>query len=719
MRAISLSLLHNFKRLKITFRYMKRSFLRLIPLIVSIFAVFTASAQIVKPATWKFTSKKFSDCEYELQITGIISEGWHIYSLNQAGDDGPQPSNLVFEKSKAYELIGKPTEGAPIKAHDKVFDMDVAYFEKTVTFKQKIKLLTDKSVTIKGNLEYQACTEVKCTFETDNPYEFKLTGTAACLSSASTSALPSLGAKEACVCDSNAIYQALAAKKNGADTITVSAKATTEAIPSDPPSTKSDDDTGYWGLIIKGFLGGLAALLTPCVFPMIPLTVSFFLKQSKTRAQGIRNALLYGISIIVIYISLGFGVSLIFGSDVLNDLSTTVGFNLFFFLLLMIFAASFLGAFEIALPSTLVNKIDQQSDRGGIAGIFFMAMTLAVVSFSCTAPVVGSLLVDAAVNGGIKGPLCGMFGFAFALALPFALFALFPTWLNQLPKSGGWLNSVKVFLGFLELAFALKFASNADLVVQAHILTREIFIALWVIIFGLLGAYLMGWFKLSHDSDLKHVSVPRLLIAIISFAFTVYMIPGLWGAPLKLINGFTPPDFYTESPGGFGSRVTPTVKGSTDHKEEHCPNQLPCFHDYNEALAYAQKVHKPLLIDFTGWACNNCRKMESDVWTNPEVDKRLRNDVVLVSLYVDDKTSLPEAEQETKKLGDRTYKIKTIGNKWSFMQASRYQTNSQPQYILVDNKEAMLTKETTSYNPSAELYIDWLDRGIKEFKNRK
>lgn len=691
-----------------------------------IVAVFAATAQIVKPASFKFTSKKLTDCEYELQFTGTIEDHWHVYSLGQTAEDGPLPANLVFEKSKDYQLVGKPTEGTPIKAHDKVFDLDVAYFEKSVTFKQKIKLLTDKPVTIKGNLEYQACTEVNCVFETDNPYEFKLAGTATCIASSSSAApvekagKPGDASAIVCECDSNAIYEIWGAKKKGTGT-----EAKTETVATDAPAQNTAsspvvEDKWCWGLIIKGFLGGLAALLTPCVFPMIPLTVSFFLKQSKTRSQGIRNALLYGISIIVIYISLGFGVSLIFGSDALNDLSTTVSFNLFFFVLLMIFAASFLGAFEIVLPSKLVNKIDAQSDRGGLAGIFFMAMTLAVVSFSCTAPVVGSLLVDAAVNGGVKGPLCGMFGFAFALALPFALFALFPTWLNQLPKSGGWLNSVKVFLGFLELAFALKFASNADLVVQAHIITREIFIALWIVIFGLLGLYLIGLFKLSHDSDLKHVSVTRLFVAILSFAFTFYMIPGLWGAPLKLINGFTPPDFYTESPhGAIGANTAPGASGSSDHKQEECPNQLPCFHDYDEALAYAKKANKPLLIDFTGWACNNCRKMESQVWTDPEVDKRLRNDVVLVSLYVDDKTKLPEEQQTTKKLGDQTKHIKTIGNKWSYMQAERYKTNSQPQYILVDTNERMLTNRTTSYNPSVELYITWLDEGIKEFKNKK
>jgi thiol:disulfide interchange protein len=330
--------------------------------------------------------------------------------------------------------------------------------------------------------------------------------------------------------------------------------------------------------------------------------------------------------------------------------------------------------------------------------------------------------VDAAVNGGVKGPFIGMLGFSTALALPFALFAFFPGWLNSLPKSGGWLNSVKVTLGFLELAFAFKFASNADLVVQAGILTREVFIALWVVIFGLLGMYHMNWFKLSHDSNVPFVSVPRLFFAVFIFSFTIYLIPGLWGAPLKLISGFPPPDFYSESPQGFGkTAVLPVVMNGADgadHKQEHCPNQLPCFHDYDEALAYAKKVHKPLMLDFTGWACVNCRKMESQVWPDPEVDRRLRNDVVLVSLYVDDKKELPQDQQTTKTLGDSKYKIKTIGNKWSYLQADRYKTNTQPQYILLDNNEMMLTKEPANYDPSITSYITWLDEGIKAFKNQ-
>lgn len=699
-----------------------RFYRRVMLLLVAGLSVLSATSQIQKPVKWEFSSRKLSDCEYELLFKGTIEEHWHVYSLKKTGEDGPNPTAFTFDKGKTFELIGKPTEGTPIKIFDKVFEMDVAYFEKTVTFKQKIKLLSDKEIKITGNFEYQACTEVSCIFETDNPFEFKLTGTAACVKSGETSAAPAGD----CVCDSNAIYQAWINRKNDenkgeltVNNITVSSEKTGPSSPEEP--VVSEKESNFWSLFIKGFLGGLAALLTPCVFPMIPLTVSFFTKRSKNRAKGITNAILYGISIIVIYVTLGLGVSFAFGSDALNSLSTNVWFNLFFFVLLIVFAASFLGAFEIVLPSSFVNKIDAQSDRGGLIGIFFMAMTLSLVSFSCTGPVIGPLLVDAAVNGGVKGPFFGMLGFSTALAFPFALFALFPGWLNSLPKSGGWLNSVKVTLGFLELAFAFKFASNADLVVQAGIISREVFIALWIIIFGLLGMYLMGWFKLSHDSDVKYIAVPRLFFAVVVLSFTVYLIPGLWGAPLKLISGFPPPDFYSESPLGFGGsamQAPPGEKAAVSQKREHCPNQLPCFHDYDEALAYAKKVNKPLMIDFTGWACVNCRKMESQVWTNSEVDKRIRNEVVLVSLYVDDKTSLPEDQQTVKKLGDRDFKIKTVGNKWSYLQANIYKTNTQPQYVLLDTNEKMLTKETAHYDPDVDLYVKWLDEGINAFKGQ-
>jgi thiol:disulfide interchange protein len=701
-----------------------RFYLRAALLLLTGFCVLSATAQIEKPVKWKFSSKKLKDCEYELVFTGAIDEHWHVYSLNQKGEDGPNPSQFMFDKAPGYELIGKVTEGTPVKAYDKVFEMDVLYFEKTVVFKQKIKLLSDKPVTIIGNFEYQACTEEKCIFETSNPFDFKLTGTAECISSSTAVTPPASGNEKpniintpiAGIADSN-----VSKIDTQASSVNTSPSSTSPVNGADKPK---EEVKSWLSIFFTGFVGGLLALLTPCVFPMIPLTVSFFTKRSKTRAKGITNALLYGISIIIIYVTLGLGVSFIFGPDALNALSTNIWFNLFFFVLLIVFGASFLGAFEIVLPARFVNKIDAQSDRGGLMGIFFMAMTLSVVSFSCTGPVVGPLLVDAAVNGGVKGPFFGMLGFSSALAFPFALFAFFPGWLNSLPKSGGWLNAVKVTLGFLEIAFAFKFASNADLVIQAGILTREVFIALWIVIFGLLGMYHMGWFKLSHDSEVKFIPVPRLFFAIITLSFTIYLIPGLWGAPLKLISGFPPPNFYSESPSGIGSSAKPQApsaggESATGQKHEGCPNQLPCFHDYDEALAYAKKIHKPLMVDFTGWACVNCRKMEEKIWPDPEVDRRLRSDVVLVSLYVDDKNELPQDQQMIKKLGDRDFKIKTIGNKWSYMQADRYKTNTQPQYILLDNNEVMLTKEPANYDPSISSYVNWLDEGINAFKNQE
>ena len=454
---------------------------------------------------------------------------------------------------------------------------------------------------------------------------------------------------------------------------------------------------------------------------MIPMTVSFFTKRSKTRAQGLRNAFTYALSIVAIYVLLGFGVSKIFGIDALNALSTNVWFNLIFFALLLIFAASFLGAFEITMPSALVNKVDKQSGKGGLIGIFFMAFTLSLVSFSCTGPIIGTLLFESAATGSVGGPLWGMIGFSSALALPFGLFAAFPGWLNSLPKSGGWLNSVKVSLGFLELALALKFLSNADLVVQANILTRELFLVIWIIIFTLWGFYLLGKIKFSHDSDVPYISVPRLSLILVVFTFALYLVPGLWGAPLKLIAGFPPPDFYAESPNGVGYKGGMITVGESkpgDHKKEHCPNDLPCFHDYDEALAYAKKVNKPLMIDFTGWACVNCRRMESQVWIDPTVDQRLRNEVVLVSLYVDDKTELPESEKRVEQLGGEDWKIKTIGKKWSYLQASKYGSNSQPQYFILDHNENKLTPPA-GYDADVAKYVKWLDDGIAAFKKGK
>ncbi len=706
--------------------------IRLFFLLISILLGSNAVGQIFDPVKWNFSVSKINDCEAELIIKAKIEGEWHLYGQKSYGDDGPIPTTFHFTKNSSYELVGKTAESNLIKKFEPVWNFELNFFEHEALFKQKIKIKSDKSFEIKGNLEFMVCNETQCLPPSTVDFSFKVIGSPSCLNTTTTI---SSASNEMCVCDSATIAKTYKSKNETAVIVDTTAKAkdsaktynTTTAIVSTTNESDSTSTTGraWWSIFILGFLGGLAALLTPCVFPMIPMTVSFFTKRSKTRAKGISNALIYGTSIIVIYVLLGLGVTTIFGSDALNALSTNVWFNLAFFLLLVVFAISFLGAFEIVLPSSFVNKIDSKSDRGGLIGIFFMAFTLSLVSFSCTGPIIGTLLVDAAVNGGIKGPFWGMFGFSTALALPFGLFAAFPGWLNSLPKSGGWLNSVKVVLGFLELALALKFASNADLVVQAGILTREIFIALWIVIFALMGIYLMGWIKFSHDSDVKHLSVTRLFFAIITFSFTVYLIPGLWGAPLKLISGFPPPDFYSESPTGFGGNANNNNatfsnenKNETSHKKEHCPNDLPCFHDYDEALAYAKKVGKPLMIDFTGWACVNCRKMESQVWPNAEVDKRLREDVVLVSLYVDDKTELPAEQQTVKKIGDRDFKIQTIGNKWSYMQASKYQTNSQPQYILIDNNEQQLTSVTAHYDPDIQKYINWLDEGINEFKKR-
>ena len=713
-------------------------FLKISLIVISILLFKLSNAQIMDPIKWDFTTKKISDCEVNLILHAKLEDGWQLYG-QLPYDDGPVNTTITFSKNSNYELIGKPSEKTLIKRLEPVFGVELNFFEHEATFTQKIKIKSDKAFEIKGGVESMVCNDVQCMPPITVDFSFKMAGGASCLTvsgtASATTNTPATNTKD-CDVDSNKIFDIIQSRNKAATAVAITSDSSLkekgetvvkkEAVES--TSTESIAGRSWWSIFILGFLGGLAALLTPCVFPMIPMTVSFFTKRSKNRASGISNAFIYAVSIITIYVILGLGVTIIFGPDALNALSTNVWFNLGFFLLLVVFAISFLGAFEIVLPSRFVNKIDSKSDKGGLIGIFFMAFTLSLVSFSCTGPIIGPLLVDAAVNGGIKGPFWGMLGFSSALALPFGLFAAFPGWLNSLPKSGGWLNSVKVVLGFLELALAFKFASNADLVVQAGILTREVFIAIWIVIFGLLGIYLMGWIKFAHDSDVKHVSVTRLFFAIITFSFTIYLIPGMWGAPLKLISGFPPPDFYAESPNGFGSsKATATFDtastassgNKSNHKKEHCPNDLPCFHNYDEALAFARKVGKPLMLDFTGWACVNCRKMESQVWPDPEVDKRLRNDVVLVSLYVDDKTELPEAEKTVKKLGDRDFKINTIGNRWSYMQANIYKTNTQPQYILIDNKEQMLTSVTSHYDPDIKKYVNWLDEGIAEFKKRK
>lgn len=477
-----------------------------------------------------------------------------------------------------------------------------------------------------------------------------------------------------------------------------------------------------WSIFIAGLVGGFAALLMPCIFPMLPLTVSFFTKQSGSRASGISKALLYGLFIIVIYVALGMIITIAFGSDALNALSTNGIFNFIFFLLLVVFAASFFGAFEITLPSSFVNKMDAKSDKGGLVGLFFMAFSLSLVSFSCTGPIIGTLLVEAASKGERLGPAIGMLGFSIALAIPFGLFAMFPSMLKSLPKSGGWLNSVKVVLGFLELALALKFLSNVDLAYHWNWLDREVFLSLWIAVFGLMGLYLIGKIKFSHDSDVKFLSVPRTILAIVVFSFVIYMIPGLWGAPLKSISAFLPPSATQDFDLSTGVGSTPATH--TDGKvkkyaeifhERGTPKGFDPYYDYDQALATAKELNKPVLIDFTGWNCVNCRKMEANVWTDPAVAKLLKEEFVMAELFVDDKTELPVDEQIVSTYSNK--KIKTIGNKNSDFQASAFNSNSQPLYVIVDpNGQVLVPQSGANYN--VEQYKAFLQSGIDAFEKK-
>jgi len=651
---------------------------------------FSIHAQVVNPEKWTTKVEQLSETEFNLVVSGIIEPEWHVYS-QFTPDGGPLPMVLEFKNSKGnYELIGKPKESKYKKQFNDVFEVDEYLFEKSVTVTQKVKIINSNTSKINLHLEYQACKE-QC-INDNKDFVF---------------ALPALAA--------TAIQET-----KTMDTVTDEASQTVEKTNLETKSQPKVDakqpvketKKGLWSIFFLAFLGGFAALLTPCVFPMIPMTVSFFTKQSKTPAEGKRNAIIYGISIILIYVVLGLAVTGIFGADALNALSTDVWFNVIFFVLLVVFATSFLGAFEIMLPNSWANKVDRQADRGGIIGILFMALALAIVSFSCTGPIVGTLLVESASKGGIA-PVVGMLGFSSALALPFMLFAMFPGWLHSLPKSGGWLNTVKVSLGFLELALALKFLSNADLVLQLHWLEREVFLALWIAIFGIWGLYLLGKITLPHDSPLSHISVGRLSLAVVVLSFTVYMIPGLWGAPLKLISAFPPPPTYSESPNGVGG--SNAAESNLPVGAEIGPHNLMMFTDYDKGMAYAKQVNKPVLLDFTGHACVNCRKMENNVWSEENVLKILKNEVVLISLFADDKRPLPSHEQYVSKITGAT--IETIGDKWTEFMITKYNTNTQPLYVMVDNEGNNLNSETptTSYDPDVKLYENWLKNGIAHF----
>jgi thiol:disulfide interchange protein len=648
-------------------------------------------AQMYNPVKWSTSVEKISDKEYVLKAQAVIQSGWHLYG-QYIEEGGPSPTAFTFKNTlKKFDLIGKTTEDKGHETVDKIFDMKIKYFEDKAVFTQKIKFTSDQITNIAAEVEFMVCDDNNCLPPSSEELSFKIPNT------------KKLAAAEETVVNKDTI----AATK----TVVAATEKTEKAVVNTP---KKNEARGLLSIFIIAFLSGFAALLTPCVFPMIPMTVSYFTKQSKTKAAGIRNALIYGFSIIIIYFLLGSIVTAVFGADSLNALSTNVWFNLIFFVLLVVFACSFLGAFEIMLPNALANKVDSQADRGGLIGIFFMALALAIVSFSCTGPIVGTLLVEAASKGGIA-PIVGMLGFSIAIALPFSLFAAFPGWLNALPKSGGWLNTVKVVLGFLELALAFKFLSNADLVLQLHWLEREVFLTIWIAVFGTLAFYLFGKITLPHDSPINHISVGRLGFGLIVLSFTIYLIPGLWGAPLKLISGFPPPMQYSESPDGFGTAKNSgeTTKSDLPEGAELGPQNIITFHDYEKGMEFAKKAGKPVLLDFTGYACVNCRKMEELVWSDTKVLGVLKNDIVLISLYVDDKKELPENEQYVSETTGK--KIKTIGNKWSDLQIKTYKANAQPFYVIVDHNSTNLT-EPSAYNPDIENYFNWLNTGIKNFK---
>lgn len=660
--------------------------------------------------------KRVSPTEIDIVFTGKADRGWHIYS-NGFGDGGPTQAEFSTDAKSGVELVGtlKPGAGEK-KIHDPIFEMDVRMFEGTATFTQRVRL-TEKNYNLKGYLTYGACNDQNCLPPTS--VDCSLSGTdgpaAATPSSDNKTATAAEAQKNAEPQTTDEAQALVAATADSLQADTLMAVAMQQEADADElaqwysPVTdelkafgENNDyaNMSLWYIFLLGFLGGLVALFTPCVWPIIPMTVSFFLKRSESKARGLRDAITYGISIVVIYVALGLLITAIFGANALNDLSTNAIFNMLFFLMLVVFAASFLGGFEITLPSSWSNAVDKKSESAtGLLSIFLMAFTLALVSFSCTGPIIGFLLVEVSTSGGTAlAPTIGMLGFAIALALPFTLFALFPTWLKSAPRSGGWMNTIKVVLGFLELAFALKFFSVADLAYGWHLLDRETFLALWIVIFALLGFYLLGLIKFPHDDpDERQTSVPRFFLALASIAFAVYMVPGLWGAPCKAVSAFAPP------------------MSTQDFNLNEGQNVEAKFTDYEKGMAYAKLTGKPVMVDFTGFGCVNCRKMEMAVWSDRRVRKLLTGDYVLISLYVDDKTRLPEPiiVQENGK----TTTLRTVGDRWSYLQRSKFGAQTQPFYVLL-NQKGMPLGRSYSYDEDVDKYVDFLQKGLEQFRRQ-
>ena len=673
----------------------------LFPFVLLLFAV-AVQAQIQDPVKFNSELKILAADEAEVVFTAAIDKGWHVYSTD-LGDGGPISATFNVEKIFGAEVVGKlKPVGKEISTFDKLFEMKVRYFENTAQFVQKLKL-TGGAYQLEGYLEYGACNDENCLPPTQVPFQFsgKVEG----------------AAKEAAAATAEMKAETQSAEQEtAADTVSVAAiggaDGPTEINVTDKVDlwkpvinelqslgeTTSQEDMSWIYIFITGFAGGLLALFTPCVWPIIPMTVSFFLKRSKDKKKGIRDAWTYGASIVVIYVTLGLAITLVFGASALNALSTNAVFNILFCLMLVVFAASFFGAFEITLPSKWSTAVDSKAEAtSGLLSIFLMAFTLSLVSFSCTGPIIGFLLVQVSTTGSVVAPAIGMLGFAIALALPFPLFALFPSWLKSMPKSGGWMNIIKVTLGFLELAFALKFLSVADLAYGWRILDRETFLALWIVLFALLGFYLLGKIKFPHDDDDTKVSVPRFFMALASLAFAVYMVPGLWGAPLKAVSAFAPP--------------MQTQDFNLYNNEVHAR-----FDDYDLGMEYARQHGKPVMLDFTGYGCVNCRKMELAVWTNPKVSDIINNDYVLITLYVDNKTPLPSPVKIVENGTERT--LRTVGDKWSYLQRVKFGANAQPFYVLIDNEGKPLNK-SYSYDEDIPKYIEFLQTGLENYKKEK
>lgn len=634
-------------------------------------------AQIQEPVKFKTEWITISDTEAEIVFTGEVEEGWHIYSTDLP-EGGPISATFNVDKIEGAEVVGKlMPRGTEIDKMDPIFQMQVRYFAGTATFVQKIKIV-DENYNVTGYLEYGACNDENCLPPTSVDFSF----------SGKKGEQATAGANNT----DNGTASLLGTPDNSQ--ITNYWSPVTEELKAFGEQTIAADHSWIY-IFFTGLLGGLLALFTPCVWPIIPMTVSFFLKRTKDKKKGIRDAWTYGASIVVIYVGLGLAITAIFGASALNALSTNAIFNILFCLMLVVFAASFFGAFEITLPSKWSNAVDSKAEQTtGLLSIFLMAFTLSLVSFSCTGPIIGFLLVEVSTTGSVIAPAIGMLGFAIALALPFTLFALFPSWLKSMPKSGGWMNVIKVSLGFLELAFALKFLSVADLAYGWRILDRETFLALWIVIFALLGFYLLGKIKFPHDDDDNKVSVPRFFMALFSLAFAVYMVPGLWGAPLKAVSAFAPP-LNTQDFNLFKNEV---------HAK---------FDNFDMGMQYAKENGKPVMLDFTGHGCVNCRKMELAVWVDPKVKKLITEDYVLITLYVDDKTPLPEPIKVNENGKQRT--LRTLGDKWSYLQSSKFGANAQPFYVLIDNEGKPLNK-SYSYDEDIDKYVNFLETGLKNYK---